>query len=411
MSKLLPNLLLTILIISLEKTSAHQKFREYYHWNLLDYAFPSLEEKLNAILTRKFIPENNLPVGIEVWGDKIFITVPRWREGIPSTLNYVTINDFVQESFKSPLLIPYPDLKSNEAGNCRDGLTTVYRIKADQCNRLWVLDTGTFGIESTTQNLCPYTLKIFDLKTDRIIRKYELHPEDIRETTFIANIAVDIGRNCEDAYAYMSDELGYGLIVYSWEHHKSWRFSHPFFNPDPVAGNFTIDGFNFQWDTEGIFSMVLSLPQGDGHKILFFNPLASYREFAVSTKILRDETKVNNSYNDFIALNERGKNSHITAKVMDEYGVEFFTLIDINAIGCWYSGYPYATNFFKVLHRDDKNLIFPSDLKIDRKRNLWVISDRMSNFLYRGLNPTEVNFRILFAPINDLIQNTVCGIY
>lgn len=81
MSKLLSYLLSTILTLSLETGSAHRKLQEYYHWTALDYAFPSLEQRINSLLTKRFIPENNLPVGIEVWRNKLFITVPRWREG------------------------------------------------------------------------------------------------------------------------------------------------------------------------------------------------------------------------------------------------------------------------------------------------------------------------------------------
>lgn len=49
------------------------------------------------------------------------------------------------------------------------------------CDRLWVLDTGTIGIDETTVQACPYTLNIFDLKTDKIIRKYKLRSDDINE--------------------------------------------------------------------------------------------------------------------------------------------------------------------------------------------------------------------------------------
>lgn len=41
-----------------------------------------------------------------------------------------------------------------------------------QCDRLWVLDTGTFGIGNTTQNPCPYALNIFDLQTNTRIHRY-----------------------------------------------------------------------------------------------------------------------------------------------------------------------------------------------------------------------------------------------
>lgn len=56
---------------------------------------------------------------------------------------------------------------------------------------------GTVGIGNTTQNLCPYAVNVFDLQTNRRIRRYELRPEDTNANTFIANTAVDIGKSCE----------------------------------------------------------------------------------------------------------------------------------------------------------------------------------------------------------------------
>ena len=85
-------------------------------------------------------------------------------------------------------------------------------------------------------------LHVFDLKTDQEIRRYQYKPEDVNERTFIANIAVDVGRSCQDTFVYVSDELGYGLIVYSFADNDSWRISHPFFMPDPLAGNYDIAG-------------------------------------------------------------------------------------------------------------------------------------------------------------------------
>lgn len=126
--------------------------------------------------------------------------------------------------------------------------------------------------------------------------------QDTNQNTFIANIAIDMGTSCEDTFAYMSDELGYGLIVYSWAKDKTWRFEHSFFMPDPLKGDFNVAGLNFQWGEEGIFGLALSPIMSDGYKTLFFGPLASEREFAVSTKILRDEKRVEDSYHDFQVL-------------------------------------------------------------------------------------------------------------
>lgn len=139
------------------------------------------------------------------------------------------------------LLKPYRGFENNRAGDCENGLSTVYRIKVDRCHRLWVLDVGTTGIGKDTRQVCPYSINIFDLKTDKRIHRYEFRKEDTNSNTFIANTLVNVGPDsCDDAHAYFSDELGYGLIVYSLKDNDSWRFEHPFFFPDPLRGDFNV---------------------------------------------------------------------------------------------------------------------------------------------------------------------------
>jgi hypothetical protein len=387
-------------------TSAVYKLEERFSWNELDWVFPSPAARSRAIASGDYIPRNGLPVGIERWGNKLFVTVPRWRDGIPATLNYI---DMDRTPAGSPPLIPYPNLDSNRIGDCPNGLNTAYRIKADKCGRLWVLDTGTIGIGNTTRNVCPYALNVFDLATDTRIRRYEFNPEDTNPNTFIANIAIDIGRNCEDTYAYFSDELGYGLISYSWEQNRSWRFSHSFFFPDPLRGDFNIAGLNFQWFEEGIFGMALSPMQNDGFRTLYFSPLASHREFSVSTRILRDSTRLEESFQDFSFFpNERAGGGHTTSRVMSDDGLMLFNLIDQNAVGCWHSSTEYAPQNHDIVDRDDVGLVFPADVKIDETNTVWVISDRMPVFLITELDFNDINFRIFSAPLASLVAGTVC---
>lgn len=328
--------------------------------------------------------------------------------GVPATLNYI---DLDKTPSGSPPLIPYPSLENNIAGDCANGLSTVYRIKADKCGRLWALDTGTVGIGNTTQNVCPYALNVYDLATDRRIRRYEFKAEDTNPNTFIASIAIDIGKNCEDAFAYFSDELGYGLISYSWELNKSWRFAHSYFYPDPLRGAFNIAGLAFEWFEEGIFGMALSPMKSDGYRTMYFSPLASHREFSVSTQILRDSTRLEESYHDFSFFKEeREGNAHTTSRVMSEDGVLLFNLVDQNSIGCWNSASEYSPKNHGIIDRDDETMVFPSDVKIDETNTVWALSDRMPVFLLAELDYTDINFRIFSAPLDSLLANTVCNV-
>lgn len=56
---------------------------------------------------------------------------------------------------------------------------------------MWVLDTGTIGIGNTTIQACPYTLNIFDLTSDKLLRQYRLRAEDINMARIIMIVTGD----------------------------------------------------------------------------------------------------------------------------------------------------------------------------------------------------------------------------
>lgn len=71
-----------VFMASFDGTQSASKLRERFSWRSVDYAYPDDFTRQQAMLAGAFIPENNLPVGIEVWGNKIFVSVPRWRDGL-----------------------------------------------------------------------------------------------------------------------------------------------------------------------------------------------------------------------------------------------------------------------------------------------------------------------------------------
>lgn len=54
---------------------------ERFNWRFIDYEWPNEQVRLAALAEGLYVPENNLPVGIEIWQDKLFISVPRWAPG------------------------------------------------------------------------------------------------------------------------------------------------------------------------------------------------------------------------------------------------------------------------------------------------------------------------------------------
>lgn len=63
-----------------------------FEWKKLDFMYPSANEKSAALESQQLIPENNLPLGLEVYQDRLFVTIPRWKPGVAASLAYIYLN-------------------------------------------------------------------------------------------------------------------------------------------------------------------------------------------------------------------------------------------------------------------------------------------------------------------------------
>ncbi|CAG9790629.1 unnamed protein product [Diatraea saccharalis] len=313
---------------------------------------------------RFFIQYNNVPMGVERVGDRVFISLPRRRYGIPATLNYIDYNGISVN--RSPPLKPYPNIR--EAGQ----LTSVYRTRADSCNRLWMVDTGRLELQGTQRQLRTPAIVIYDLTTDRQILRYELKSSDLpaeNTPTGLASITVDInGNDCANAYAYLPDLTTFGLIVYSLRENDSWRHQHNYFAFNPIAGNLFISNQRFQW-SDGVFSVTL-VPGSNGCKNAYFHSLIGTHEFSVSTCVLKNKTAVNDR-NYFSMYNVLGDRGDMTQSTMHDYhprsGVIFYAEIGRDALTCWNTRNLLRSTNIAVLARDNTRLSYPS---VSRRYNI-----------------------------------------
>ncbi|XP_053697507.1 protein yellow [Sabethes cyaneus] len=387
----------------------NDNLRVAYQWNQIDFEFPSETERAEALSSRSFIPENVIPVGLEVYKKRLFLTLPRWKTGIPASLAYININE---TNTKSPKLRPYPSWNAHRQLSTDEApeIVSPFRIRADRCGRLWVLDTGVSDILGDLKVESPTSLLVYDLHNDNLLRRYKFPKDHIKENSFYANIAIE-DTDCDDTYAYAADLGAPGLVVYSWKSQESWRIQHHFFHPDPLAGNYTITGISFQWD-DGLFGIALSRPQSDNFSTLYFHPLSSTNEFAVSTRILRNQTLATSDkiYREFKVLGSRGPNGQAGVAFLDQKtGVIFYALLNLNAVTCWKtSNRAYTIKSLGRVYMSVTDMVFPNDVKVDDESNLWVLSDRMHQFMYSNLDPKDTNFRILTATVKDAIENTAC---
>lgn len=268
-----------------QKQSTFQIVNE---WKYLDFEYDSYQRRQQAIAKGEFDPKNNLPLGIDVYGERIFVTTPRWKDGVPASFGWLPY----PPKELSPAIKPYPnwDMHGDPYNPDCNKLISVYRTSIDECGRIWLIDSGIVNATVKLNQICPPKIVAFDLKTDEIVVSYQLPPDQVKEDSLHSNILVDVRDGvCEDAYAYVSDVWRYGLVVYSLAKNKSWRTTNFNYYPEPKASDFNVFGLNFQW-MDGVFGMSLSpLTKPANDRLLFFHPMASYSEFAVSTEILRNE--------------------------------------------------------------------------------------------------------------------------
>ncbi|XP_061381861.1 L-dopachrome tautomerase yellow-f2-like [Danaus plexippus] len=384
-------LLLTVFLLS-QNFVYSRKLKNVFSWKQISYNIDGvLYDKDSDSLNGKenFIQYNNVPIGFEVYKERVFVTVPRRRFGIPSTLNIVT------RSSRSPALTPYPG---------SEHLVSVYRPRIDVCGRLWMVDTGLLEVPGNRSQLQKPAIVVYDLKTDKQLLKYELKDSDLvsdRSSGGLTSITVDVTANdCDDAFAYINDLATNGIIVFSLKARDSWRVSHPSFAADETALNFTVAGYPINWK-DGVFSIALS-GTGDGGTA-YFHPLASLQEYSISIQDLKD-----GKTDSIQHLGTRGKNSqsgshdyHRKTKTL------FFANVAQDAILCWNVGNKMAPENIGVAVQDHKKLVYISDLKVIGDE-VWVLVNQMPRFIYSVLNTNEDNYFIFRSKVDDLIRNTVC---
>ncbi|XP_013138187.1 PREDICTED: protein yellow-like [Papilio polytes] len=403
------------LILLLDKTRGHIQGRfglqEVFKWKQMTYDFNGhiyesssdselqTQKQNNVADAEKFFTQyNNVPIGMEVFGNRVFVTVPRRRHGIPSTLNYVKIS-----SGTSPALIPYPDTKS------RNKFVSVYRPRVDVCGRLWMVDTGHLEVPGERKQIQPPAIVVYDLKTDEEIVRYELKSTDLvneRSSAGLTSITVDVDKkSCDDAYAYINDLATEGMIVFSLKNMDSWRVNHRSFVHDENAMNFTAAGYVINWK-DGLFSVTLTDPDTKGKRKAFYHPLVSTQEFAIDTEFLKNNNfPERNTY-----FGERGNNTqsgshdyHAPSRII------FYANVAQDAILCWNIDTEMTPENVAIVAQDHKKLAYISDLKIVGDE-VYVLVNQIPKFIYSRFDINEYNFFIHRYRVFDLILGTVCDI-
>lgn len=118
---------------------------------------------------------------------------------------------------KSPVFYPYPSWAANDlpaeastetesySGGGRldakpaekvdnvleknnETIISTFRIRVDECDRLWVMDSGLADILGSPKQWAPNSIAVFDLNTDKLIKRFVIPEDQVKEDSFFANI-------------------------------------------------------------------------------------------------------------------------------------------------------------------------------------------------------------------------------
>ncbi|CAH0579235.1 unnamed protein product [Chrysodeixis includens] len=376
-----------------------------YRWKQIDYEFATPEARQEAINNGQFIQANVIPLGIERWKDRVFVSTPAWKKGVPATLSSLPIG----APSESPRLEPYPNWDWHNAANCT-GFTSVFRMSIDHCGVMWILDSGQVEAFETPRQICPPTLIAINLNTDTVVARYPIPSEFVLQNSLITNLVVDSRDvRCRDLHVYIADAWRFGLIVFREEDAAFWRFSHYSFYPEPLLSNYTLHGLNYQW-SDGLFGMSLGKYQ-QGDRPLYYHSMSSSLEFVVATSVIRDPARVSNAVGEFKLLGDsRGADGQVSAAAVDRNGVMFFNLISRDSIGCWDTRKPYSSRNLIIVAQNNQTMIFPNDLRIDHEvpQMAWIITNKLPMYQFNLIDPNEYNYRILYLDPVAVVQNSIC---
>nr|ADX87355.1 yellow-e [Heliconius numata] len=359
-------------------------------WSLLQFDFPP-----DPVLLEKFQPENTVPTGLEIGWDRIYLGIPRLRAGVPATLAWIPRS---LPPGVSPVLQAYPDWSWHTAGrgdiNCT-GLISVYRVRADRCNRLWVLDAGVITSLDDFRRVCPPKILIFDMATDRLVRSVYFPRELLRPSSLLTNIVLDDSRSsasrhsstCDSLFAYISDTVAPGIIVYDGRRDNAWRVTHASMYPDPDLGEYDIGGEKFTL-MDGVVGLAHSPAQG----LLYYQPLATDRVFSVSTAVLASGPPAEGTD---LPVNLVGRKSSqgLGIAVDPRDDTIAFSPMTETAIAAWNP----ITNSHRVLAQDSEKLQFCAEVRWAERDNgaVWALSTRFHKYFKRSVSKHEINVRVL----------------
>ncbi|CAG9828884.1 unnamed protein product [Diabrotica balteata] len=123
-----------------------------YEWSYVNFTWNNPEQYTEAINTKRYIPQNLLIGGIRFFENDMYMSLPKYRPGVPATLTVVPKAD---SKSTNVLMTPFPSWEKNDDSDC-DNLQNVLGIEID--TKVGKKQGHTDGMMIDTDNTLYYTL-------------------------------------------------------------------------------------------------------------------------------------------------------------------------------------------------------------------------------------------------------------
>uniref|UniRef100_A0A6V7K5K3 Uncharacterized protein n=1 Tax=Bracon brevicornis TaxID=1563983 RepID=A0A6V7K5K3_9HYME len=384
-----------VLLACLAITQVYSKTEEVYRWKVLDVDWPSEEIKSKTIKDGGYVPENNALAGIKVWKDQMFLTVPRWKSGVPVTLGVVPISPV--DGDREPKLKAYPNWQSQEVGNCQ-AFQFVQSMEIDPYGRMWVLDSGrTETLADEPIPRCPPRLVILDIEDGgKVLRVHEF-PEHVtpRKVSYLNDLVLD---STGTGYAYISDtsEKDPGLIVYSLKDNLSWKIRHPSMEEDKDARKIVSSGATVEVDfpVDGI--ALSGLDEAD--RLVYYCPLAAYDLYALPTSVLKQNVT---DVDEHVQRLGR-KSSQTDGMIMTADGRLYFGLVAEEAVAVWdVSQETLVSAGEEIATQNHQTMLWPDTFALDEEGYMFFVANSLQNFIEDEIDSNKYNFRVFKTDVGS----------
>lgn len=81
-----------LLVAAAYVVEANDNLQIAYQWKEIDFEFSSDKQRQDAIENGTFVVANVIPMGLEVYKNRLFLTLARWKTGVPASLAYIDLN-------------------------------------------------------------------------------------------------------------------------------------------------------------------------------------------------------------------------------------------------------------------------------------------------------------------------------